>query len=184
MKLNCKHFASAFARLCTKALPAPVDKSLSVPISSFDPQSQQDSYPLIPLALPPISSFDILSQQNPYTLDLANISVRHISTSMPTCEPIIEEPSSPERESIDSSAESAPHDSFDMDSEEILSINLNCNDNALQIYKSSESGTQHLDATDTSTALVVMHSAQYWYVPKISTSEMQLSHVDLCIELR
>ncbi|GLJ19156.1 hypothetical protein SUGI_0343970 [Cryptomeria japonica] len=154
MKLNCKHFASAFAS-ARKALPAPVDKSLSMPISSFDPQSQQDSYPLIPLALPPISSFDILSQQNPYTLDLANISVRHLSTSMPTCEPIIEEPSSPERESIDSSAESAPHDSFDMDSEEILSINLNCNDNALQIYKSSESGTQHLDATDTSTALVV-----------------------------
>ncbi|KAH9328401.1 hypothetical protein KI387_000509, partial [Taxus chinensis] len=155
MKLNCKHFASAFAS-ARQALPAPGDKSLSLPIFSFNTKPREDSYSRSPLALPPTSSFNTISQCNPYTLDLDSISVKQTSTSMRNYEPIIEEPSSPEHDYVDSSAESAAFESSDMDSEEMPTINLTCNVHTLEIYKSSENSVKCLEATDTSTALVLV----------------------------
>ncbi|XP_020260622.1 protein ROS1-like isoform X2 [Asparagus officinalis] len=106
MRGECKHFASAFAS-ARLALPGPEEKRM---VSSTIPVSSTRSYGSVPvpLSLP----------------QLEGITHSREQTASGNCEPIIEEPSSPEPEFIETT-EIDIEDAFYNDPDEIPTIKLN-----------------------------------------------------------
>ncbi|KAK8952328.1 Transcriptional activator DEMETER [Platanthera zijinensis] len=107
MRGECRHFASAFAS-ARLALPPPEDKSM---VSSTYPVAAGLGMP------PPLPSRSIPK------LECSSAS-SHELTIQKNCEPIIEEPATPEPESQET-LESAIEDAFFQDPDEIPTIKLN-----------------------------------------------------------
>ncbi|KAG6479978.1 hypothetical protein ZIOFF_063455 [Zingiber officinale] len=126
MRGECKHFASAFAS-ARLALPGPEEKSLT--ISTRSPSYENCKSNLQPMHVPQIE----------FNRDLKETSNGN------NCEPIVEEPSTPEHIETE---ESAIEDMFCENPDEIPTINLNFEEfsNYLHDYMQD----------DTSKALVVV----------------------------
>ncbi|KAF5729436.1 transcriptional activator DEMETER isoform X1 [Tripterygium wilfordii] len=139
MRAECRHFASAFAS-ARLALPGPEERSLAnsvVPITS-----QKNAAVLInPVPLP-------LIEENSLKMALSDVG---------SCEPIIEEPATPEPEHSEIT-ESNIEDSFWEDPDEIPTIKLNIDEftASLQTYMHEN---MELQDGDLSKALVALNPA-------------------------
>ncbi|XP_077239673.1 DNA glycosylase/AP lyase ROS1-like [Tasmannia lanceolata] len=144
MRAECKHFASAYAS-ARLALPGPEEKSLvtsAVPISG----KQGHRVFINPLPLPPPEGY-------PQAESRIN---KQPDTGMMGCEPIIEEPATPEPESIDIS-ESAIEDAFwQEDPDEIPTIKLNFEEFTLNVQNYMQENNMELRDGDMSKALVAL----------------------------
>ncbi|XP_068661552.1 DNA glycosylase/AP lyase ROS1-like isoform X2 [Aristolochia californica] len=143
MKAECRHFASAFAS-ARLALPGPEEKSLvmkDTPLAT-SVQDHEKAINLMPLA----------------QLEMAP----HLcaESGITTCDPIIEEPASPEPEpkpeSVDIS-ESAIEDVFwEEDQEEIPTIKLNIEEFSQNVQNYLQENNMRLQGGDLSKALVAL----------------------------
>ncbi|XP_027364649.1 protein ROS1-like [Abrus precatorius] len=136
MRAECRHFASAFAS-ARLALPGPEEKrivSMHVPIAA-----ERNCY----------------VNKNPVILPLPeNNLIREVSPESGQCEPIIEEPATPEQEwteELDSDIE----DFFREDPDEIPTINLNIREFAMNVQNCLQEYKEHHEG-DVSKALVAL----------------------------
>ncbi|KAK4279562.1 hypothetical protein QN277_011325 [Acacia crassicarpa] len=141
MRAECRHFASAFAS-ARLALPGPEEKGMvcnPVPIAS-------ERNPTL--------------NMNPVVLPLPdNNLLREATSVIRGCEPIIEEPVSPERECTDTLAlESDIEDWYCEDPDEIPTIKLNAEEFAINIQNILQ-GNMELAEGDLSKALVALNPA-------------------------
>jgi endonuclease III len=154
MRGECRHFASAFAS-ARLALPGPEDKSI---VSSPVPLATDKTPPIMtrPLALPPID-------------DGSNEEVG--PTTRRYCEPIIEEPTTPEPKVIEIT-ESDIEDAFYDDSDEIPEIKLGEFAENLQNYMQMQDG-------DMSKALVALNpEAASLPIPKLkNVNRLRTEHL-------
>ncbi|KAB2595028.1 transcriptional activator DEMETER-like [Pyrus ussuriensis x Pyrus communis] len=158
MRGECRHFASAFAS-ARFALPGPEEKSIvssSVPIAA----EINPTLAVTPMSLPPpeINSFQIAGAE------------------INNCEPIIEEPASPEQEFTELS-QSDIEDLFYEDPDEIPTIKLNMEQftSTLQNYMQEK---MELQEGDMSKALVALTSeAAFIPTPKLkNVSRLRTEH--------
>ncbi|ONK70704.1 uncharacterized protein A4U43_C04F660 [Asparagus officinalis] len=129
MRGECKHFASAFAS-ARLALPGPEEKRLvssTIPVSS----TTTDGSVPIPMPLPQLDGSTHLREQ----------------TAPKICEPIVEEPGTPEPEHIETT-EIDIEDAFDNDPDGIPTIKLNLEEFTQNL--------QHYMDSDLSKALVAI----------------------------
>ncbi|KAK7391469.1 hypothetical protein VNO78_19885 [Psophocarpus tetragonolobus] len=114
MRAECRHFASAFAS-ARLALPGPQDKRI---VSMHVPIAAERNY---------------FVNKNPKVLPLLeNNFSKQVSHESWHCEPIIEEPATPERKWTEAE-ESDMEDFYREDPDEILSIELNTKDSAINV---------------------------------------------------
>ncbi|XP_024970093.1 protein ROS1-like [Cynara cardunculus var. scolymus] len=120
MRAECRHFASAFAS-ARLALPGPEEKRI---VTSDAPNGTHTIPPVImrPMSLPPA--------ENNYSKD-AQFSGRE-------CEPIIEEPTTPEPESAELTL-SDIEDQYYEDDDEIPTIKLDMNEFTMNLQKMQDS---------------------------------------------
>ncbi|XP_077235874.1 protein ROS1A-like isoform X2 [Tasmannia lanceolata] len=144
MRAECKHFASAFAS-ARLALPGPEEKSLvtsAVPITA----EQVHRVFVNPMPLPP-------PEGSPHSQVETRINKQ---PGIKICEPIVEEPATPEPESIDTS-ESAIEDAFwQEDPDEIPTIKLNFEELTLNVQNYMQENNIELQDGDMSKALVAL----------------------------
>uniref|UniRef100_A0A0R0HWA3 HhH-GPD domain-containing protein n=1 Tax=Glycine max TaxID=3847 RepID=A0A0R0HWA3_SOYBN len=124
MRAECRHFASAFAS-ARLALPGPEEKHI---VSMHVPIAAERNY---------------FVNENPMVLPLLenNLS-RQVSPQSWQCEPIIEEPATPEREWTEAE-ESDMEDFFKEDSDEILSIDLNAKKSTVNVQNYLQEYNEH-----------------------------------------
>ncbi|XP_058108414.1 protein ROS1A-like [Magnolia sinica] len=136
MRTECKHFASAFAS-ARLALPGPEEKGL---VSLVPKTAEQDQKVVFhPMPLPRIEG-------NPHSQGLGS----------KRCEPIIEEPTTPEPENIDIS-ETAIEDAFwQEDPEDIPTIKLNLEEFTQNVQNYMHENNMELQDADFSKALVAL----------------------------
>ncbi|KAL4182465.1 hypothetical protein AMTRI_Chr11g150220 [Amborella trichopoda] len=137
MRGECKHFASAFAS-ARLALPGPREKGLVGRMNPYMTMNEQNSH-IHPLPLPPLETMP-LSQEG---------------QDSKKCEPIIEEPATPEPECIESS-EIDIEDSLWEDPEEIPTIDLNLKGLSQNVQTYMEENHMGLQDPDMSKALVAL----------------------------
>ncbi|KAI7730166.1 hypothetical protein M8C21_001454 [Ambrosia artemisiifolia] len=123
MRAECRHFASAFAS-ARLALPGPEEKRI---VPSDAPNSTNATYtpPSVmsgPMRLPPLPPFEYIFNKN------AQLS----------CEPIIEEPTSPEPEIAELSLSDIEDQYYD-DADEIPTIKLDMNEFTANLQKMQDS---------------------------------------------
>uniref|UniRef100_A0A2N9HY41 HhH-GPD domain-containing protein n=1 Tax=Fagus sylvatica TaxID=28930 RepID=A0A2N9HY41_FAGSY len=137
MRGECRHFASAFAS-ARLALPGPEDKSIvssSVPIVT----ERNPAAIFNPMPLPPPE----------------NNSLKETGYESRTCEPIIEEPATPEQECLEMT-ESDIEDSFYEDPDEIPTIKLNIEEFTINLQNYMQEKME-LQEGDMSNALVALN---------------------------
>ncbi|KAM1299024.1 hypothetical protein ACFX2F_025763 [Malus domestica] len=134
MRGECRHFASAFARL---ALPGPEEKRIVSSNVSIEAEINP-TIPVTPMSLPPPE----------------DSSLQIASTVIKGCEPIIEEPATPEQELTEPS-ESEIEDFFYEDSDEIPTIKLNMEEFTLTLQNYMQE--KKLQEGDMSKALVALN---------------------------
>ncbi|XP_077230322.1 DNA glycosylase/AP lyase ROS1-like isoform X2 [Tasmannia lanceolata] len=168
MRAECKHFASAFAS-ARLALPGPEEKSLA---TSAVPKTAERGHRVfinpIPL-LPP--------EENPRPQADSRINEQPESR-IKRCEPIIEEPATPEPERIDTS-ERAIEDAFwQEDPDEIPTIKLNFEEFTLNIQNYMQENNMELRDGDMSNALVALtQEAASIPMPKLkNVSRLRTEH--------
>ncbi|KAF3795397.1 ROS1 protein [Nymphaea thermarum] len=142
MRGECKHFASAFAS-ARLALPAPEERSIVSAAIPAMADRERDKVAFQPLPSP-VELFP--SIEFPPTQKY---------TSINTCEPIIEEPATPEPEFVESS-ESAIEDFYYDDPDEIPTIKLNLDELTSNIKSYIQNKNMELQESDMSKALVVL----------------------------
>ncbi|XP_059665988.1 protein ROS1A-like [Cornus florida] len=138
MRGECRHFASAFAS-ARLALPGPEEKNI---VSSNIPMPAE-KYPAVtvkPMPLPP-------AENN------ASKAAGFITNK---CEPIVEEPTTPEPESREVS-ESDIEDAFYEDPDEIPTIRLNLEEFTLNLHNYMQENNMELQEGDMSKALVALN---------------------------
>ncbi|XP_068658427.1 DNA glycosylase/AP lyase ROS1-like isoform X2 [Aristolochia californica] len=145
MRAECRHFASAFAS-ARLALPGPEEKSLVMRDTPLATSVEDHEKAINPMPLP--------------QLEMAPHLQAYSGTT--TCEPIIEEPASPEpepepkSESVDIS-ESAIEDAFwEEDPDEIPTIKLNIEELSQNVQNYMRENNMQLQAGDLSKALVAL----------------------------
>ncbi|KAJ8478604.1 hypothetical protein OPV22_022331 [Ensete ventricosum] len=138
MRGECKHFASAYAS-ARLALPGPAEKSL---VSSTVPIAyEKDHVPALnPTNIPQLEGISCLQE-------------RVVSEN---CEPIIEEPATPEPECIQTE-ERAIEDAFYEDPEEIPTIKLNIEEFTQNLHNYMQANNMELQDIDVSKALVAIN---------------------------
>ncbi|KAM0940763.1 putative uracil-DNA glycosylase [Dioscorea sansibarensis] len=138
MRGECKHFASAFAS-ARLALPGPEEKGI---VSSVTPIATENNQNIgfNPVSLPQLLEGNNLSQER---------------TVMKNCEPIIEEPATPEPECLETS-ESAIEDYFDEDPDEIPVIKLNLEEFTQNLQNFMQENNLDIQEGDMSKALVAL----------------------------
>ncbi|GFZ11179.1 HhH-GPD base excision DNA repair family protein [Actinidia rufa] len=137
MRGDCRHFASAFAS-ARLSLPGPEEKSI---MSSTIPIATEKGPPVAikPMPLPP-----------------AGISEpKEIGSGFRNCEPIVEEPATPEPETAEIT-QSDIEDAFYEDPDEIPTIKLNAEEFALNLQNYMQ-GNMDLQEGDLSKALVALN---------------------------
>ncbi|CAJ1976666.1 unnamed protein product [Sphenostylis stenocarpa] len=136
MRAECRHFASAFAS-ARLALPGPEEKFV---VSMHVPIAAERTY---------------LVNENPMVLPLLeNTLGRKINPDNWQCEPIIEEPATPEQQWTDPK-ESDIEDLLREDPDEILFIELNAKESTMNVHNHLEEYTDHHEG-DMSKALVAL----------------------------
>ncbi|KAG4395252.1 hypothetical protein GLYMA_20G188300v4 [Glycine max] len=137
MRAECRHFASAFAS-ARLALPGPEEKRI---VSMHVPIATERNY---------------FVNENPMVLPLLenNLS-RQVNPESWQCEPIIEEPATPEREWKEAE-ESDMEDFLKVDSDEILSIGLNAKESTVNVQNHLQEYKEHNEG-DMSKALVALN---------------------------
>ncbi|XP_008807511.2 protein ROS1A isoform X1 [Phoenix dactylifera] len=136
MRGECKHFASAFAS-ARLALPGPEEKSLmssTIPITSENCRSPSCNFPL-----PQLEVGTSLQER----------------TIFNNCEPIIEEPATPEAECLETE-ESAIEDAFFEDPDEIPTIKLNFEEFTQNLQNYMQVHNTDIQDGDMSKALVAI----------------------------
>eukprot|EP01018_Ginkgo_biloba_P008215 Gb_33270 [translate_table: standard] len=149
MRVDCKHFASAFAS-ARLALPAPNDNSLSVSVSSLALSHQ--NLASTELALLPAKQQNNMTN----TSKVPPLQLMESNWQTENCEPIIEEPATPEHEYTDS-LESVVIESYSIDPEEVPTIDLQSEDLTPEIFSLFDNSIQYskeIDTWTTSMALV------------------------------
>ncbi|XP_068669624.1 protein ROS1A-like isoform X2 [Aristolochia californica] len=160
MRAECKHFASAFAS-ARLALPGPEEKSM---VTSAVPLSTDQGHKVVinPIPLPEL-------KMAPYS---------QVDARMTRCEPIIEEPASPEAEILDCS-EIAIEDAFwEDESDEIPVIKLNFEEFSQNLQNYMHENNMSLQEGDMSKALVALTpEAASIPVPKLkNVSRLRTEH--------
>nr|KYP41976.1 Transcriptional activator DEMETER [Cajanus cajan] len=158
MRAECRHFASAFAS-ARLALPGPEEKGI---VSMHVPIAAERNY---------------FVNKNPVVLPLLenNLS-REVSPESGQCEPIIEEPATPEQVWTEA-GESDIEDFFREDPDEIISIELNTKESTTNIQNLLQEYNEHHEG-DMSKALVALtsHSASI-PTPKLkNVSRLRTEH--------
>ncbi|KAJ6699285.1 ROS1 putative-RELATED [Salix purpurea] len=171
MRGECRHFASAFAS-ARLALPGPEEKSIvsaTENISGQNPAVEADQLPL-PLLLPQAAEQSEGSWQ-PEASRLAEGKSR-----ITECEPIIEEPSSPEPVSTQVT-ENDVEDTFCKDPDEIPTIKLNIEEFTQNLQNYMQQNME-LQEADMSKALVALTAeAASIPVPKLkNVSRLRTEH--------
>ncbi|XP_028768406.1 transcriptional activator DEMETER isoform X2 [Neltuma alba] len=160
MRAECRHFASAFAS-ARLALPGPEEKGMV-------------SNP-VPIA----TERNPTANMNPTVLRLPHNNVLGEATSeIRICEPIIEEPETPEKECPDTQGlESDIEDSFYEDPDEIPTITLNTEEFAMNIKNILQENMELVEG-DLSKALVALNPATYSIpTPKLkNVSRLRTEH--------
>ncbi|KAL2324901.1 hypothetical protein Fmac_023959 [Flemingia macrophylla] len=158
MRAECRHFASAFAS-ARLALPGPEEKGI---VSMHVPVAAERNY---------------FVNKGPVVLPLLenNLS-REVSPESTQCEPIIEEPATPEQVWTEVE-ESDIEDFFRDDPDEILSVELNTKQSATNIQNLLQEYKDH-DEGDMSKALVALNShSTYIPTPKLkNVSRLRTEH--------
>ncbi|CAN6452357.1 unnamed protein product [Victoria cruziana] len=144
MRGECKHFASAFAS-ARLALPAPEERNIVSTAIPAMAERERDKVTFQSLP-PPVELFP--SIEFPPTQ----------KCSINTCEPIIEEPATPEPEFVESS-ESAIEDFNYDDPDEIPTIKLNLDELTSNIKNYMQDKNMELQESDMSKALVALTPA-------------------------
>ncbi|XP_062091863.1 transcriptional activator DEMETER isoform X2 [Humulus lupulus] len=157
MRGECRHFASAFAS-ARLALPGPEEKRIVT--SDVPTQANSPAVVMNPALLPPPE----------------NNSLIEVGSKTEKCEPIIEEPATPEQECIEVS-QSDIEDSFYEDPDEIPTIKLNIEEftETLQNYLQKN---MELQEGDMSKALVALNpEAASIPIPKLkNVSRLRTEH--------
>ncbi|KAJ6381634.1 hypothetical protein OIU77_030334 [Salix suchowensis] len=171
MRGECRHFASAFAS-ARLALPGPEEKSIvsaTENISGQNPAVEADQLPL-PLLLPQAAEQSEGSWQ-PEATRLAEGKSR-----ITDCEPIIEEPSSPEPV-FTQVTENDMEDTFCKDPDEIPTIKLNIEEFTQNLHNYMQENME-LQEADMSKALVALTAeAASIPVPKLkNVSRLRTEH--------
>ncbi|KAJ0972869.1 hypothetical protein J5N97_020828 [Dioscorea zingiberensis] len=136
MRGECKHFASAFAS-ARLALPGPEDKSI---VSSVTPIATENN-----------------QNQGFNPVPLPRLEGSQGGTVVKNCEPIIEEPATPEPEFAETLvSESAIEDIFDEDPDEIPMIKLNLEEFTQNLQNFMQENNLDLQEGDMSKALVAL----------------------------
>ncbi|KAA8539186.1 hypothetical protein F0562_025878 [Nyssa sinensis] len=138
MRGECRHFASAFAS-ARLALPGPEEKSM-VSSSFTIPADQNPMVAIKPMLLPPAE----------------NNAPRYTGFVRGKCEPIVEEPATPELESTELT-ESDIEDAFYEDPDEIPTIKLNIEEFTLNLHNYIQENSMELQEGDMSKALVALN---------------------------
>ncbi|KAF8397816.1 hypothetical protein HHK36_016740 [Tetracentron sinense] len=138
MRGECKHFASAFAS-ARLALPGPEEKSI-VTSTVHIAANQNTAVVINPMQLPAPEA-DLPSKAGP--------GIRN-------CEPIIEEPGTPEPECTEIS-QSDIEDAFYEDPDEIPTIKLNIEEFTLNLQNYMQQNNMELQENDMSKALVALN---------------------------
>ncbi|CAL9198321.1 unnamed protein product [Musa hybrid cultivar] len=159
MRGECKHFASAYAS-ARLALPGPDEKSL---VSSTVPIAYEKDH------VPALNPTNI-----PQLEGISNLQERVVSEN---CEPIIEEPATPEPESIQTE-ERAIEDAFYEDPEEIPTIKLNIEEFTQNLHNYMQANNMELQDIDMSKALVAINpEAASIPMPKLkNVSRLRTEH--------
>ncbi|CAN6438680.1 unnamed protein product [Victoria cruziana] len=144
MRGECKHFASAFAS-ARLSLPVPEEKSSVGSALPLTDEQGTAEVCIHPLALPP-----------PVELTPGiECPIIQKDSGVSKCEPIIEEPATPETESLEGS-ESVIEDFNCDDPDEIPTIKLNLEEFTLQVKNYIQEKDIKLQDTDLSKALVAL----------------------------
>ncbi|XP_058088746.1 protein ROS1A-like isoform X2 [Magnolia sinica] len=138
MRAECRHFASAFAS-ARLALPGPEEKSL---VSSAVPIATEKGPKVVihPLPLPP-------PEGNPHS---------QAGSESKRCEPIIEEPATPEPEHVEISSADIEDAFWEEDPDEIPTIKLNFEEFSMNIQNYMQKNNMELQDVDMSKALVAL----------------------------
>ncbi|KAG9452915.1 hypothetical protein H6P81_005819 [Aristolochia fimbriata] len=160
MRAECKHFASAFAS-ARLALPGPEEKSL---VTSAVPLCTDDGHKVIinQMPVPQI-------KMSPYS---------QVEPRVTRCEPIIEEPASPEVESLDGPEIDIEDAFWEDDSDEIPIIKLNFEEFSQNVQNYMNENNMPLQEGDMSKALVALTPAAASIpVPKLkNVSRLRTEH--------
>ncbi|CAM8916905.1 unnamed protein product [Rhodiola kirilowii] len=152
MRGECRHFASAFAS-ARLALPGPEEKRI-VPLTELKACNQSSSQ--VPEGLPyqaPLLPHIVFQQQDPP----GNLQISHSSDSQSrviNCEPIIEEPKSPEIECVQIVDKDIEDGGYE-ESDEIPEIKLNIEEFAQSLQRYINDNME-LEEGDVSKALVAL----------------------------
>ncbi|KAF2289764.1 hypothetical protein GH714_038529 [Hevea brasiliensis] len=170
MRGECRHFASAFARFC-KTCPGPEEKVIvSIGENSTNGKKPDVMVNQLPLLLPQATESSVGNQQPESNQQLeARYGVRH-------CEPIVEEPSSPEPE-CPRLTENDMEDAFCEDPDEIPTIKLNIEEftQNLQNYMQENMELQEVDMSKALVALTA--EAASIPTPKLkNVSQLRTEH--------
>ncbi|PKU80819.1 protein ROS1A [Dendrobium catenatum] len=158
MRGECKHFASAFAS-ARLALPAPEDKS--VVVSFTTPIAYEKSHALINRA--PLPQLEGSSNSQDCTIQN-------------NCEPIVEEPESPEPECPEA-LERAIEDAFYEDPDEIPTIKLNLEEFTQNIRNYMEENMELQDASLSKALVALTPEATSIPMPKLkNVSRLRTEH--------
>ncbi|KAI0494494.1 hypothetical protein KFK09_024632 [Dendrobium nobile] len=157
MRGECKHFASAFAS-ARLALPAPEDKSV---VSFTTPIAYEKSHALI--------------NRTPLP-QLEGSSNLRDSTFQNNCEPIVEEPESPEPECPEA-LERAIEDAFYEDPDEIPTIKLNLEEFTQNLRNYMEENMELQDASLSKALVALTPEATSIPMPKLkNVSRLRTEH--------
>ncbi|EOA19778.1 hypothetical protein CARUB_v10000024mg [Capsella rubella] len=160
MRGECRHFASAYAS-ARLALPAPDERSLTSSTFSVPPES------FTPTAIP------MMELPSP----LEKVLTRGAPSNRGNCEPIIEEPSSPEQECTEITESDIEDGYYNEDPDEIPTIKLNIEQFGMTLREHMERNMELQDG-DMSKALVALNPTNtYIPTPKLKNiSRLRTEH--------
>ncbi|KAL5569547.1 hypothetical protein UlMin_026122 [Ulmus minor] len=158
MRGECRHFASAFAS-ARLALPGPEEKSSTGPLVANN------------APLPPPENNSLNEPLPPPENNSLNEAVREIGN----CEPIIEEPATPEQEFTEIS-QTDIEDFYEEDPDEIPTIKLDIKEFTVNIQNYMQ-GNMDLQEVDMSKALVALNPEATIPMPKLKNiSRLRTEH--------